>query len=357
MTRTMIDIFRKGNQELFHSSMICWLLDPDAEHGLGKQFLELFAEKLAYTRPELKAAVEASELESVQTEVTSSESRYDIDLQFESTRIVIENKTKSVGDVPQLDKYQADDTYLVALGFCEASFAEGLPYPLIYYRDILDILQNVSCSTDKFGLLVEDYREFLDRELMVLREIVERYDDLNGNGLEAWSAIDNDVYAENDRRFFNLFFLEMFRRRRLSSDSKQWRGTEWHSNKNDRSGVWLAMKELPETYTFSEPIQKLCRNYGAKLWFHLQLEDGALTRASGIGEIQLRCEPEGDNKQFFQEFLETDQGSVFKPPNKPKSTAKTFYLVRRNLTEHELGFDNLARVLTEFCEDFGSFAY
>ncbi len=42
--RTLIDILRKGNQELFHSSMIAWLLDPLAEHGLGTGFLDAFAE-------------------------------------------------------------------------------------------------------------------------------------------------------------------------------------------------------------------------------------------------------------------------------------------------------------------------
>lgn len=30
--RTIIDILRKGNQELFHSSMIAWFLDPHGEH-------------------------------------------------------------------------------------------------------------------------------------------------------------------------------------------------------------------------------------------------------------------------------------------------------------------------------------
>src|SRR4051794_13722152 len=43
-SRTIIDILRKGNQELFHSSIIAWLLDPLAEHGLDTGFLNAFAE-------------------------------------------------------------------------------------------------------------------------------------------------------------------------------------------------------------------------------------------------------------------------------------------------------------------------
>ena len=44
---TMIDVLRRGNQELFHSSMIGWLLDPNAEHGFGSAFLSAFSALLA----------------------------------------------------------------------------------------------------------------------------------------------------------------------------------------------------------------------------------------------------------------------------------------------------------------------
>ena len=45
--RTIIDILRKGNQELFHSSMIAWLLDPQAEHGIDDEFLKGFGHLVA----------------------------------------------------------------------------------------------------------------------------------------------------------------------------------------------------------------------------------------------------------------------------------------------------------------------
>jgi hypothetical protein len=106
--RTMVDIFRKGNQELFHSSMIAWLLDPNAEHGLGWRFLRRFADKLADKgHPKLKEAIEFSPVGSVRTEAPFLKSRYDIELRFGDVLVVVENKTKSIGEAPQLDRYTA----------------------------------------------------------------------------------------------------------------------------------------------------------------------------------------------------------------------------------------------------------
>ncbi len=45
--RTLVDILRKGNQELFHTSIISWLLDPEAEHGFGTTFLNELSELLS----------------------------------------------------------------------------------------------------------------------------------------------------------------------------------------------------------------------------------------------------------------------------------------------------------------------
>jgi hypothetical protein len=43
--RSVIAMLRKGNQELFHPTMVGWLLDPTAEHGYGSGFLDAFADR------------------------------------------------------------------------------------------------------------------------------------------------------------------------------------------------------------------------------------------------------------------------------------------------------------------------
>src|SRR4051812_1478251 len=104
-SRTIIDILRKGNQELFHSSIIAWLLDPLAEHGLGRGFLDAFAEVVEQRgNPKMRSALGVSSTLRVSTETTARKSRYDIVLRIGPTTVVIENKTKSLGDEPQFEK-------------------------------------------------------------------------------------------------------------------------------------------------------------------------------------------------------------------------------------------------------------
>src|ERR1700722_7534547 len=125
MRRTIIDILRKGNQELFHSSIIAWLLDPNGEHGYGAGFLDAFArlvEEKGDSR--FQAALQASPAVKITTEAPGRKSRYDIKLEIGSTLVVIENKTKSLGDDPQFEKYMSANTVLVALGLCNLSFSE-----------------------------------------------------------------------------------------------------------------------------------------------------------------------------------------------------------------------------------------
>jgi hypothetical protein len=144
--RTIIDILRKGNQELFHSSLIAWLIDPKAEHGLNSQFIEKLAEILLNKGvPELKNALSSRSL-SVKTETTSYNSRYDIEIKIGDRVFVLENKTKSIGDMPQFKKYDSINTFLIALGFSDVSFSSEVTskYPLITYKDIFNILNQIA---------------------------------------------------------------------------------------------------------------------------------------------------------------------------------------------------------------------
>ena len=40
MSDNIVPIFSRGNQELFHSAFIAWLLDPTASHNLGDSFFQ-----------------------------------------------------------------------------------------------------------------------------------------------------------------------------------------------------------------------------------------------------------------------------------------------------------------------------
>src|SRR5678816_1671896 len=106
MSRNVIDIFAKGNQELFHSAFLAWLMKDDEDHGLGKSFrsriLGRIPEALGY---------DANGEYAVHTEFSSGRSRFDIMLRpigvaNEKKGLVFENKIKSFGSLLQLEQYK-----------------------------------------------------------------------------------------------------------------------------------------------------------------------------------------------------------------------------------------------------------
>jgi hypothetical protein len=172
--------------------------------------------------------------------------------------------------------------------------------------------------------------------------------------------------SENDTRFLSLFLLEKFKRSCLRSDTR-WEGSEWTTNKNQSSGVWLANAEgkLPTRYSFAAPIENLCQRRNAELWFHVELKTDVFapdSQAGRAGELQLRCSthsPESDNQQFLEELKGahklTEDKHYYRTYNLG-SRARTFYVARIDLLEEDLVFNRLEKLLTSFHEDFGTFS-
>ena len=245
MPQTIIYILKKGNQELFHSSLIAWLLNPKGEHEVGEAFIDHFAEKLVEKGyPDLKNILKNSSEISVETETTHTGGHYDIEIKIGDSNIMIENKTKTIGESSQLDSYEA--SFKIALGFCEVSYSEDVTtkYPFITYKDIMDILSKITLpEKNDFSLLIDHYRRFLPRELKILDLICDCYVD---GDLEKHSEIRDLIlikgsgyYTKNDYRFLNLYLLEKFLRSHINNNPN-WENSKWEINKNMPSGVWLA---------------------------------------------------------------------------------------------------------------------
>src|SRR6266536_4971548 len=117
--RTIIDVLRKGNLELFHSSMLCWLMDESMDHNLGRAFLDGFANILCEKGfPELRNALQKSAPTSITTEFSGREGRSDVELRFPGgVRFIIENKIKSIGKSEPLERYARNGAKVIALGF------------------------------------------------------------------------------------------------------------------------------------------------------------------------------------------------------------------------------------------------
>src|SRR5262249_51037471 len=114
MSRNVIDIFARGNQELFHSAFLAWLMVDHESHGLGKSFRSRII-----TRLRKGSDYDPDGEYEVATEYRSGRSRFDIILRPKDPAkpdkgLILENKIKSFGNYLQLDKYK-DEGHDVAV--------------------------------------------------------------------------------------------------------------------------------------------------------------------------------------------------------------------------------------------------
>ncbi len=364
MQRTIIDILRKGNQELFHSAIIAWLLDPKGEHGFGAGFLNAFAETVEDKGyPKFRTALQASPTVKITTETTGPQSRYDIRLEIQSTFVVIENKTKSLGDDPQLEKYQGENTILVALGLCDLSFSEQVKgkYPLVTYDEVVTILGRLpELPGSAFKVLVDQYRQFLNRELEILWNIDRWYATSDSAHaakiLELVEGI--GAYTKNDRRFFNLYLLERLRRDLVKSP--RWKHCRLEIYKNTQSGVSLALFDAEKEasiYCYKNGLAAVCKEQDATIWFHLELWDGVLATdgESSAGVIQLRCKTKNAKifVEGFRRMRPLEKGESYSA--RMKKDARSHYLLARPLHKKHLTANEFRKQLEDFAATLGRF--
>ena len=358
--RTIVDILQRGNLELFHSSMVAWLIDSKGEHGKGTSVLAKLAETLSRKGwPQLEEAL-ANGGGEVRTEVRRGNHRYDIWLELLDTKVVFENKTKTVGNELQLQSYQEDGVIVVALGLCDESFVDTVAkkFPLITYKDVLTAIKATAddgVEAGAFGTLVEQYTQYLERELEIIelvRNLILCPEEIDRQFLA--KKVGSLLYGKNEnaRRFWNLIILEQCRR--ILSRQEMWVNTKWSMEKNERSGVWLA--GLLCDFAFSEPLRQCKEGFRASLWFHVELDVDALIdpNADKIGMLQLRSEVEGKrNKEFAGQFHQQYKaGDNCFLATRIKSNASTFYVVGRHLQGHDLPGKGIAKALTEFAQTF-----
>lgn len=92
-------ILGRNRDELSHSAMLAWLLDPDGRHGLGRALLDRV---IADCFPDLDAA--SIRIRSVETEVQRGETRADIVIWGDTATIIIEVKIDAGEGIRQCDR-------------------------------------------------------------------------------------------------------------------------------------------------------------------------------------------------------------------------------------------------------------
>jgi len=89
-----------ARNELAHSKLLAWLLDPAEAHGLGREFLRRFMLEAVGVDPPSTSDIRVS------TELTRSAGRFDILIEGREWCLVVENKVDWIASEDQHERYE-----------------------------------------------------------------------------------------------------------------------------------------------------------------------------------------------------------------------------------------------------------
>jgi hypothetical protein len=204
MKKNIIQVLKSGNQELFYSSFLAWLLDSSGDHGLADQFSKWFLNRIEIPFSQFKVSTETAHLCG----------RIDILLDFnDGSQIAIENKTKSIGSEEQLEAYETSFKKLVLIGLVPENFPPSKRSDVISYNEIRIALLSMKRNTGSLSILVEHFLDYLEHLLLPF-ELISKI----GEGKISIDSAKNEFLRhkeifenENDQRFFQCVYFEKLR--------------------------------------------------------------------------------------------------------------------------------------------------
>jgi hypothetical protein len=159
-----LGVLGRDRDELVHSRMLAWLLDPLGHHGLGGEAIRAFAEAAGITVSEdTRRAI-------VQTELTRPFSRADIVIESPQFGIVIENKLDAVEGCCQCLRL-ADDypghhlVFLTPSGRRPISAGDSVErWTVISWKTVTRVVGQLLLQASGAGVhVVEEYHNALRR--------------------------------------------------------------------------------------------------------------------------------------------------------------------------------------------------
>ena len=205
MEKNIIQILKVGNQELFYSSFLAWLLDKNGKHGLNSQLSAWLLNKIGLSN---------CEIDTVESEKKIGSIRADIYIVTkDGKRIIMENKTKSIGDINQLEDCRKYADLVIPLGLVKENFSSIPPGSiLITYADILECLKSCVVIDQQLTVFTKQFIEYLESMLIPFEAFHlfcanhKTYDNLSASLNSHLFALENN----NDKRFFQyVYFLRL----------------------------------------------------------------------------------------------------------------------------------------------------
>ncbi len=177
------DILNATKSEVRHSNFLAWILDPNANHGLGEMVLLRFLRDIFSSERVIGLyGPEADTLDFRSAEIRREWQNIDLLIVLNQIVVVIENKWDSSENSTQLSKYRkAIETHfpdynkafvLLTKEGTEAKSEEDKNYYIEYnYIQIAQILERIMAVykpqiNDRTFLYLEDYLKVLKRNIM-----------------------------------------------------------------------------------------------------------------------------------------------------------------------------------------------
>ena len=161
-----LGVLCRNRDELLHSRVIAWLLDPCARHGLGTAVLAGVVHKVCGTTVSPVSLARAR----IRCEVPLHDGRLDIVVQGPGFHLVIENKVDAEEGDGQCASYSK---HLPADALCVLLSPDGRPskrpssFRSLRYSDLKAVLRSALDNAPPNGsgrLIAEDYLRTLDME-------------------------------------------------------------------------------------------------------------------------------------------------------------------------------------------------
>lgn len=223
-----IEVMRMSNQEIRHSNILAWLLDPSETHGLGDRFLKSFLAK-ALQGEYVKGGL--SSIDIIQADLRDIEIKREwnnIDILILSTKnnfaIVLENKFKSKQHNGQLKKYIDKIEYIYRDDFPNIKIKgifltlydeqpEDLSYATIGYDSICEILPRIidienSSISYQVKIFIEHYIETI-KEAAGMSEKAKEMEKLAKSIYRQHHKIFDFIWQHGTSNEFNLALDEL----------------------------------------------------------------------------------------------------------------------------------------------------
>lgn len=220
----IFDILGITNNELKHSNMLSWLLQPSQAHGINESFIKRFLREIAQDEKSEISQLQTENLPFEDVEIRREWNHIDLLIIFPEHAIAIENKIWSKESGRQLERYRKlieeffpdkSKSYVYLTPNGHTPNLESNYYINISYQSVVDILKRIlkiksKELTSRMLVLLEDYLQILQRRIMENDKSVELARKIYNNHKELFDFVYEYIpdLSETLRPYFEKKVLE-----------------------------------------------------------------------------------------------------------------------------------------------------